>query len=182
MPQLARWLTFIEQFDFEIEHRAGTKHGNADGLSRRPPDDSTTEIFMLRRSSSFLEGESIDPGELADVDSSEYELFDSQSGEEGRVTKSEGAASGGEDLRGGSTTVLEGESVVDSSGDGRRRTSTSSDGFESSEFDSAPDDPLASATGEGIGWFRHSEPLSGRTLCRQPVSYTHLTLPTILRV
>ena len=35
MPQLARWLTFIEQFDYEIEHRPGTKHGNADGLSRR---------------------------------------------------------------------------------------------------------------------------------------------------
>jgi len=27
------WLTFIEQFDYEIEHRPGTKHGNADGLS-----------------------------------------------------------------------------------------------------------------------------------------------------
>ena len=35
MPQLARWLTFIEQFDYEIEHRPGIKHGNADGLSRR---------------------------------------------------------------------------------------------------------------------------------------------------
>ena len=35
MPQLARWLTFIEQFDYEIEHRPGTTHGNADGLSRK---------------------------------------------------------------------------------------------------------------------------------------------------
>ena len=35
MPQLARWLTFIEQFDYEIEHRPGVKHGNANGLSRR---------------------------------------------------------------------------------------------------------------------------------------------------
>jgi len=35
MPQLARWLTFIEQFDYEIEHRPGTKHGNADGLCRK---------------------------------------------------------------------------------------------------------------------------------------------------
>ena len=38
MAQLARWLTFIEQFDFEVTHRAGTKHGNADGLSRKPVD------------------------------------------------------------------------------------------------------------------------------------------------
>jgi len=36
MPQLACWLTFIEQFDYEILHRPGTQHGNADGLSRRP--------------------------------------------------------------------------------------------------------------------------------------------------
>ena len=36
MPRLARWLTFIEQFDYEILHRPGTQHGNADGLSRRP--------------------------------------------------------------------------------------------------------------------------------------------------
>jgi len=36
MGQLARWLTFIEQFNFEVVHRAGARHGNADGLSRRP--------------------------------------------------------------------------------------------------------------------------------------------------
>ena len=36
MGQLARWLTFIEQFTFEVVHRAGTRHGNADALSRRP--------------------------------------------------------------------------------------------------------------------------------------------------
>jgi len=35
MPQLARWLTFIEQFDYEVVHRPGTKHANANGLSRR---------------------------------------------------------------------------------------------------------------------------------------------------
>ena len=32
--QLARWLDFLQAFDFEIVHRAGTAHGNADGLSR----------------------------------------------------------------------------------------------------------------------------------------------------
>jgi len=26
----------VEQYDFEVIHRAGSKHGNADGLSRRP--------------------------------------------------------------------------------------------------------------------------------------------------
>ena len=32
--QQARWLDFIEEFDFELQHRAGTAHGNADALSR----------------------------------------------------------------------------------------------------------------------------------------------------
>ena len=59
MPQLARWLTFIEQFDYEVVHRPGTKHGNADGLSRKPSDKSTNdeseeeetdvEVFVVRK-------------------------------------------------------------------------------------------------------------------------------------
>lgn len=36
--QLARWLERLQQYDFEIVHRAGKSHGNADGLSRRPCD------------------------------------------------------------------------------------------------------------------------------------------------
>jgi len=35
MPQLARWLTFMEEFDYEVVHRDGRKHTNADGHSRR---------------------------------------------------------------------------------------------------------------------------------------------------
>ena len=34
--QLARWLQQLDEHDYEIEHRPGRKHGNADGLSRRP--------------------------------------------------------------------------------------------------------------------------------------------------
>ena len=34
--QVARWLERLQQYDFTVEHRAGTKHGNADALSRRP--------------------------------------------------------------------------------------------------------------------------------------------------
>ena len=36
MLQLARWLTLIEQYDYEVTHRDRRKHGNAEGLSRRP--------------------------------------------------------------------------------------------------------------------------------------------------
>ena len=37
--QQARWLDFIEEFDFELQHRAGTVHGNADALSRKDSPD-----------------------------------------------------------------------------------------------------------------------------------------------
>ena len=34
--QLARWLEKLQEYDFIIKHRKGTKHGNADALSRLP--------------------------------------------------------------------------------------------------------------------------------------------------
>ena len=41
--QQARWQAFIEQFSFVIVHRPGTRHQNADALSRRPfVDDSVS--------------------------------------------------------------------------------------------------------------------------------------------
>jgi len=43
MPQLARWLTLIEQYDYEVVHRHGKQHANADGLSRRPTMSPTAD-------------------------------------------------------------------------------------------------------------------------------------------
>ena len=34
--QMARWLEILYEFDMDIQHRPGTKHGNADSLSRMP--------------------------------------------------------------------------------------------------------------------------------------------------
>jgi len=34
--QLARWLEQLQEFDFEIVHKRGKKHTNADALSRQP--------------------------------------------------------------------------------------------------------------------------------------------------
>lgn len=34
--RIARWIAYLQQFDYSIEHKAGIKHANADGLSRRP--------------------------------------------------------------------------------------------------------------------------------------------------
>ena len=36
--QWARWLQRLQEYDFDIQHRPGKSHGNADGLSRRPCD------------------------------------------------------------------------------------------------------------------------------------------------
>ena len=33
--QIARWLELLSEFTYTVEHRKGTAHGNADGLSRR---------------------------------------------------------------------------------------------------------------------------------------------------
>ena len=41
--QQARWQTFIEQFTFVIMHRPGTRHRNADALSRRPVSESGSD-------------------------------------------------------------------------------------------------------------------------------------------
>ena len=34
--QNARWLELLGEFDFEIQHRSGARHGNADAMSRHP--------------------------------------------------------------------------------------------------------------------------------------------------
>ena len=34
--RLARWSLLVQQYDFEIRHRPGVAHANADALSRRP--------------------------------------------------------------------------------------------------------------------------------------------------
>lgn len=39
MGQQSRWLNTLSLYDFDVEHRPGVKHGNADALSRRPCGD-----------------------------------------------------------------------------------------------------------------------------------------------
>ena len=36
---MARWLEILAEFSYTLEHRAGLKHGNADGLSRQSCED-----------------------------------------------------------------------------------------------------------------------------------------------
>ena len=46
-----RWTLALQDYDFEISHRAGASHQNADGLSRQAwPDDDTPEPrFCLKK-------------------------------------------------------------------------------------------------------------------------------------
>lgn len=48
--RIARWIECLSEFNFEIEHRSGVKHGNADGMSRCPnPWDCTCKNFESLR-------------------------------------------------------------------------------------------------------------------------------------
>ena len=40
--RLARWIMYLQQFDFHVEHRTGKNHGNADAMSRIP----SSEVVM----------------------------------------------------------------------------------------------------------------------------------------
>ena len=41
--QVARWIERLSIFDFKIEHRKGRKHGNAEGVSRIPREETATK-------------------------------------------------------------------------------------------------------------------------------------------
>ena len=43
--RLSRWIMYLQQFNFEIEYRAGKDHTNADALSRLPPADRVMPVM-----------------------------------------------------------------------------------------------------------------------------------------
>ena len=47
--QQARWLDLLAEYNFEIKHRAGSAHRNADALSRRPCERETEEEYKQCR-------------------------------------------------------------------------------------------------------------------------------------
>ncbi|GFQ68546.1 retrovirus-related Pol polyprotein from transposon 297 [Trichonephila clavata] len=68
--QIARWIQKLEEYDFEIKHRKGSLHGNADALSRRPCSnacsycttvekkyDMITPVIRQIKDSEFKKGE-----------------------------------------------------------------------------------------------------------------------------
>ena len=65
MAQLARWLVFIEKYDFEVLHRPGARHGNADGLSRKPMEEGHEDDCLVQHSSG--NAAAAEPGDNTDV-------------------------------------------------------------------------------------------------------------------
>ena len=53
--QVARWIERLAPFQFEIEHRAGKKHGNADALSRYPCPGTCTQCEKMNNQTEMEE-------------------------------------------------------------------------------------------------------------------------------
>ena len=70
--QQARWLDFIEEFTFKLQHRAGIAHENADALSRKyTPEDLPSQGRSQCRRRRFVysdvqDGELVDPERCQD--------------------------------------------------------------------------------------------------------------------
>ena len=62
--RLARWLLFLQQFNFTVEHKKGSRHTNADTLSRRPPDNP--EVTMIEACTSLTDLESLAKAQMRD--------------------------------------------------------------------------------------------------------------------
>ena len=56
---LGRWLEILSNYDFKIQHRPGTQHGNADSLSRAPHAPSNPEFAESVMDEKFFENEAI---------------------------------------------------------------------------------------------------------------------------
>ena len=86
--QLARWLEILGTYNYTIKHRAGLRHGNADGLSRRPcrecnhcekrenhDQDLNQDICQKTRAIRTNESDETEPSEISTnwVDSKSHE-------------------------------------------------------------------------------------------------------------
>jgi len=49
LSQVARWLEILAKFLYRIEHRAGRKHVNADGMSRRLVEDCKQYLHIEKQ-------------------------------------------------------------------------------------------------------------------------------------
>ena len=107
----ARWAHILSEYDFEIEHRAGLKSGDADGLSRNPlPDESDgTDARMDHVMSEVPVSISAALALLVEFAPTEAETVHSQSGIEVVSGPSEAAQNDTPDVRSSEGTGLAGK-------------------------------------------------------------------------
>lgn len=75
--RIARWVAFLQQFDYTIRHQPGKKIGHADGLSRREYDDSPDEVCILKPSAEEQQlNKEIDEVILPDVEEHSVNVAD----------------------------------------------------------------------------------------------------------
>ena len=58
---MARWLEALQEYNFQIVHRQGRLHGNADAMSRRPcnqcgrqdhiPNEEDLDVYLVQQNS-----------------------------------------------------------------------------------------------------------------------------------
>ena len=81
--QLGRWLETMEEYDYDIQFRPATKHGNADALSRRPcvkrtcycHDIDENHVIQVRRTEMENQGQLLD---IFDLEWTREELIEQQ--------------------------------------------------------------------------------------------------------
>jgi hypothetical protein len=71
--QAARWLDFIGEYDFDIQHRSGAAHGNCDALSRRP-ERNESDIYCCPVQSTAGRGVDLTPEKIAEAQVGDVEL------------------------------------------------------------------------------------------------------------
>ncbi|GBM44268.1 Retrovirus-related Pol polyprotein from transposon 297, partial [Araneus ventricosus] len=79
--QIARWIQRLQEYDFEIQHRKGNSHGNADALSRRPCKESCKQCTNAEKkfgmekdiSVKILTTTSADPWSSCEIQNSQLE-------------------------------------------------------------------------------------------------------------
>jgi len=80
MPHLARWLTFIEEFDYEVVHIDGKKHRNMDGPSRRAGPLAASYEGAIESTSESTSSEQLDMV-FYDADTEQDEAISSEQSE-----------------------------------------------------------------------------------------------------
>ena len=83
--QMAKWLQVLDTYDFEIEHRAGKRHGNSDAMSREPCKQCGDELCPVMRSTTRKQSEKkrveqTDAGEELNRSPSQEERFKKRCG------------------------------------------------------------------------------------------------------